>query len=235
MAGGHFGSSQASLLARPALPLVSVVCPCVGMPLSEVTKQFEAILMQAGTPPEFKEWCRENGLLCARDIALTAANEGAIDEKIVKACKSKVVEAEARVAQGVGAGASLGSENLADLDVRWAAAGGVVPSTREWVSKPSSARLSGKGVGGSMGSPRAAPMGFEPMTRQERKQLQNVVYQSALRANKQGGKSQGGKGKEQQNGKAWWKETQKWRFAKSGERGTYGKGKAKGQWQPKTW
>ena len=78
-------------------------------------------------------------------------------------------------------------------------------------------------------------MSLEPMTRQERKQLQNLVYQSALRANKQGGKQQGGKGKEQLNGSAWAKETKKWMFVKPGEKGAHGKGKAKGQWQTKTW
>ena len=79
------------------------------------------------------------------------------------------------------------------------------------------------GKGKSKGGPQAASNSLDPATRQGRKQLQNMMYQTMLRAGVKGKGGFDGKG---QKSKSQWQPVQKPVYQKPGSK-DLGKGKSK--------
>ena len=50
--------------------------------MAKISKALKKILLKAGPPKEFEEWCEDKALLVPMDIALLAKDEDAIENSL---------------------------------------------------------------------------------------------------------------------------------------------------------
>ena len=125
----------------------------------KVSKALSNILEKSKVPEEFGKWCAEKKLFLPMDIALLAPTESDVSD-IVDACKSHVanhkehhIEVAIRKVWWYARESLkhptiedkrdvLETEEINDLNTRWASAGGIVLSMRERVGRVLMKKLS---------------------------------------------------------------------------------------------